>query len=155
MLYKIKRFFKLSVRDQCLFWRCWLLLGKTRLALTLFTFKRLTKMLEHGDVNLEPTIITSAQLSRARALGKMVARAARHTPWDSLCLVQVLVSQMLLAQEGISGHFYLGAASSVKVDQEVDELTAHAWLQCGSEIVSGRLGHENYAALASFSWRCV
>ncbi len=41
-------------------------------------------------------------------IGYLVAAAARYTPWQSRCLVQVLVTQRLLAKRNIPGQFYLG-----------------------------------------------
>lgn len=84
----------------------------------------------------------------------MVARAARYTPWQSLCLVQVLANQVLLAREGIAGQFYLGASTGARVSQPDKALAAHAWLECGDEIISGIIGHKQYAVLARFSWSC-
>ena len=116
------------------------------------SFKRLTRSLQHHP-HLSPGIEVDRQLLvKADRIGKLVAIAARYTPWQSLCLVQVLVVQRLLAQQHIPGQFYLGVRSGSENNADPTGLSAHAWLQCGEAIVSGAAGHELFTIVSTFSW---
>ena len=88
----------------------------------------------------------------AKMIGYLVAAAANHTPWQSLCLVQVLVTQRLLAKRNIPGQFYLGVRPGCERSDDPTGLAAHAWLQCGDAIVNGAAGHEQYTVVSTFSW---
>ena len=81
-----------------------------------------------------------------------MASAAKYTPWQSLCLAQVLVTQRLLAKRNISGQFSLGVLRNRELTDDVGGLSAHAWLQCGDVIVSGVAGHERFTVVSNFSW---
>ena len=94
------------------------------------------------------TRISPEQLALARELGQLVAMAARYSPWQGRCLIQVLVLQHLLAQRQIPGFFSLG----VRRAGDEDALDAHAWLQCGDVVVNGATLERPYTALSSFSW---
>lgn len=85
-------------------------------------------------------------------IGYLVAAAARVTPWQSLCLIQVLVVQRLLATRGIPGQFYLGVRRGCELTDDPTGLSAHAWLQCGEHIVNGAVGHERFTVISTFSW---
>ena len=90
-------------------------------------------------------------LATAHRVGWAVRTAACFTPWNSTCLVQVLTAQRMLHQRGIAGAFYLGAASGSDVAEQ-PSLTAHAWLKCDNEFITGESGHERYIVVSSFSW---
>ncbi len=85
-------------------------------------------------------------------IGRLVATAARFTPWQSLCLTQVLVTQRLLAKRNIPGQFSLGVLRSRELTDDSSGLSAHAWLQCGDVIVNGVAGHERFTVVSNFSW---
>ena len=85
-------------------------------------------------------------------IGRLVTAASRITPWQSLCLTQVLVVQRLLARRDIPGQFYLGVRRGGELTDDPTGLSAHAWLQCGEDIVNGRAGHERFTVVSAFSW---
>ena len=85
-------------------------------------------------------------------IGRLVAAASRITPWQSLCLTQVLVVQRLLASRDIPGQFYLGVRRGGELTDDPAGLSAHAWLQCGEDIVNGKAGHEEFTVVSAFSW---
>jgi len=150
---KLDRFAALSAPDKQLLIHAWLLLAYMRAAILCTSFKKLTRALQHyRDV---PTCspVTSGQLEQARNIGRLVAKAARHTPWQSRCLVQVLVVQRLLAGRHIAGQFYLGVLKG-RYDGST-ELAAHAWVHCGDVIVNGARGHEQFTIVSTFSWSGV
>ena len=152
MLKRLRQFSALNAKDRSIFVKAWFMLGWMRAAILLTSFRRLTRSLEHHPQLRPGTELSEQQLVRAGRIGKLVAVAARYTPWQSLCLVQVLVVQRLLAQHKIPGQFYLGVRRGAEVDADPDGLAAHAWLQCGEAIVNGAAGHELFTVVSVFSW---
>ena len=100
-------------------------------------------------------IVRDAEQQEALIIGRLVTAASRITPWQSLCLTQVLVVQRLLASRNIPGQFYLGVRRGCELTDDPTGLSAHAWLQCGEDIVSGRAGHERFTVVSAFSWDSV
>ena len=148
----MQKFLALAFTEKLLFVRAWLMLGWFRAALLLLPFKRLTRGLRHqpGPDTLDS--MAASQLAEAKRIGYLVAAAARVTPWQSLCLVQVLVVQRLLQRRGIAGQFFLGVNRGEASTNAPAGLSAHAWLQCANEIVSGESGHEEHTVVSAFSW---
>ena len=124
-----------------------------RAAILCVSFKRLARTLEHHRTPPQSQTLNSEQLELATGIGKLVAAAARFTPWQSRCLVQVLVTQRLLARHNIGGQFFLGVRKGNEAGSNGQGLSAHAWLQCGKVIVNGAAGHEAFAVVSSFSWQ--
>jgi len=148
----LQKFIALEVPDKLVLLQSWCLLGWYRAALLAVPFKRLTARLHHHSGLVHPESLRSTQGKKAEAIGRLVAAAATITPWQSRCLVQVLVTQHLLAARGIPGQFYLGVRKGSEGGADPTGLSAHAWLQCGPAIVNGAAGHEQYIVVSAFSW---
>ncbi len=152
MLSRLKTFHSLSSGQKRLFLQAWRLLGAMRFAILTRSFKSLVTGLEvHREV-LQQAPLDSGDLATAHQIGWAVRTAAQFTPWDSACLVQVLAAQRMLQQRGIAGAFYLGAATGSGED-EAQKLSAHAWLKCDNEIITGETGNERFTVVSTFSWR--
>ena len=149
LLNKTRKFAALDGEQKIIFIQAWFMLGWARAAILTVSFKRLAASLRHHRDIVTPSMLSSQQLQQASRIGRMVASAARATPWQSLCLVQVLVVQRLLAGRNIPGQFYLGVRRG---SEDGTDLAAHAWLQCGDVIVNGDGGHEEYTVVSAFSW---
>jgi hypothetical protein len=149
---RLQKFLALESRQKILLLQAWCLLGWYRAAILLTSFKKLTAALQHNASAIPAAALTPAQQEEAATIGQLVAAAARVTPWQSLCLVQVLVVQRLLVKRNIPGQFYLGVRKGEAVDAAPTGLAAHAWLQCDNSIVNGGAGHEEFAVVSSFSW---
>jgi len=152
---RVGQFRALSPAEKRLFVQAWMLLGWYRVTLCWFSLERLTADLERHRVALPPAVLTADQLSRATAIGALVSAAARFTPWQSRCLVQVLVAQYLLGRRAIPGQFYLGVRRGSGQTGDPGGLSAHAWLQCGETIVNGAAGHESFTVIAAYRWGCT
>lgn len=152
MIAKIQKFLDLDSEEKAVLLSAWFFLGWVRAAILTQPFKRLINGLEHCPIAAPPPPITSSELERASQFGRLVAIAARYTPWQSLCLVQVLVLQRILLKRGISGQFYLGVRTGGRDRFDPRSLAAHAWLQCGEQIVSGGQGCEDYTVVSVFCW---
>jgi hypothetical protein len=154
MPHKLRKFLALPLSEKGLFIKAWCLLGWMRAAILTTSFKRLSQGLDHHRAQPAQHPLKPAQLHSAHRIGYLVAAAASVTPWQSLCLVQVLVAQRLLASKHIAGQFYLGVEKSSEntPDSTLNELSAHAWLECGGEIVNGGTGCDRFTVVSVFSW---
>jgi|GEM_PF-626308 len=150
MITRLKKFGLLGPEKQLLLVRIWLLLAGTRLRLLIQGLSHFTSGLTLHRTIAVTQSMPAKQLEQARELSRLVAIAARYTPWQSLCLTQVLVLQQLLAQRQIPGYFSLGVRRAGGEEQE--PFSAHAWLQCGDAIVNGAVPGDAYTTLSTFSW---
>ena len=150
MIKKFKKFTKLSSEEKKLFMEAYVLLGTMRAAILAVSFKRLTKKLEHFPQKQTLTPLSTEEMSIATKVGCAIARASAYTPWESACLAQSLTAQKMLQKRGISGVFYLGVA---KDEEKKDEMKAHAWTQCGDDIITGKSGHEVFTVVSVFGWK--
>ena len=147
----VSKFFSLRVRDQALFIRCFLGLGIARVLLLTRPFKhRIRNLRQCKNLSFTPEV-NERQEAMARRLGLAVRRAARFTPWTSNCLTQALAVQHLLSRKGISGRLYLGVKKYPQAPEKPG-LSAHAWVACGTEVVTGGDGRQEFSAIAGFQW---
>ena len=152
MANRLKKFIALTPSHKLILAQAWLMLGWYRAGILLLSFKRLTRNLQHHALPASPAPLSEDQQQEALMIGRLVAAASRVTPWQSLCLTQVLVVQRLLASRNIPGQFYLGVRRGCELTDDPTGLSAHAWLQCGEDIVSGKARHEEFTVLSTFSW---
>ena len=81
---------------------------------------------------------------RAQAVGAMVLRVSRLTPWKSTCLVHALAARRMLRRRAIPSTLRLG------VRNDAAGLAAHAWLEACGGIVCGGADAEGFTHLVSF-----
>ena len=155
MITRLKKFIALNARHQWIFVQAWFLLGWCRAGILLRSFKRLTVHLQHHASPPLATRLSDVQQREARAIGRLVAAAAKYTPWKSPCLAQVLVVQRLLARCDIPGQFYLGVRRGCEATDDPTSLSAHAWVRCGEDIVNGGPIHDQFTVLSAYSWGAV
>ena len=100
-----------------------------------------------GELGVETgTEIPDIEWRRSIAqVSRVVAKVARWAPWESKCLVQAMVAQRLLRDNGMCSTLYLGVGR----DTLDNKMVAHAWLRCGPYNVCGGKG-EGYATVAKF-----
>ena len=149
MIQKFKKFTKLSAKEKNLFMEAYYTLGIMRASILRVSFKRLTRSLEHQAKKSKLVQLDEEQIQLAFSIGKAIGQAAAHTPWESACLAQSLTAQRMLKKRGIPGVFYLGAA---KEEEGEEKMKAHAWSQCGDQIITGGGGHEKFTVLSVFGW---
>jgi hypothetical protein len=124
-----------------------LLLGAARAALIILPFKWLAATLGRHMEEAGKEMKPSAS-SCARMVGQAVCAVANYTPWKSVCLPQAVAAKWMLQRRRIAGTLYLGVA---KDGSKPQELAAHAWLRCGSLILTGRDGHRRFTVVSKFS----
>jgi hypothetical protein len=148
MLYKFKKFSQLSLEEKKLFLEAYATLGIMRTAILTFSFKRLTRSLDHSVKKEEMRALNDEEMKIAVKVSQAISRAAAYTPWESACLVQSFTAQKMLKKREIPGVFYLGAA---KNEESKEKIKAHSWSQCGDIIVTGGDSKE-YTVLSVFVW---
>ncbi|MEP0203751.1 MAG: lasso peptide biosynthesis B2 protein [Halioglobus sp.] len=149
---RLHKFIALPAAQKGLLMQAWLMLGWYRLLLAVRPLMCIVDSLEQHTGRCRVPDAVPFQQAEARMVGKLVASAAVVTPWQSRCLVQVLVVQRLLARRDISGVVYIGACRDGELASAATAFSAHAWLVCGDAIVSGGAGHNDFTVLASFCW---
>lgn len=144
LIRKIKNFlFKISMEDKLLFIEAFFLTGIMRFKILKKPFNKLKE--EMGTYNNESREdVDLNDYKVAKKIRWIVTTISRHTPWESLCLVQALTVQKMLKKRNISTTIYLG------VNKSDNEMKAHAWIRCGQMYVTGGNG-TGYATVAKFS----
>jgi transglutaminase superfamily protein len=124
-------------------------LGIARAAVLSRPFNRIAPSLGEHMATADPAI-TEPQRAHAHQIGWIVRAVARRTPWDSNCLAQAIAAKRMLQRRGIPSTLYLGVTKGI---EEPKQLEAHAWLQCGDIILTGRHGHERFKVISTFGDR--
>ncbi|WP_218576502.1 lasso peptide biosynthesis B2 protein [Desulfobacter latus] len=118
-------------------------LGLSRAAILLIPFRRIAPLLGR-TMTITPDY-ELPDMTRPLQISWAVRTAARFTPWESKCLAQAMSARIMLKRRGYPTTLYLGLAK--KAD---NELSAHAWLRCGSRILTGGLGHGRFTVISTF-----
>ena len=145
MLRKIKKFTKLSNRNKLIALEVFILSAIIRFAILFISFSKVAKLI--GEVKKETSEeITDTEKLVAWNISRIVYGVCNNTPWESKCLVKALAAQIVLKQYKISSTLYLGVAKD-----ETGKLIAHAWLRCGSEVVTGYNEKHKFTQVAMFA----
>lgn len=126
----------------------YILSGLFRAIVLTLPFRYLAPFLGHHNENAELAVICSPQQEqRARELGTIIRLLDRYTLWQSNCLVQAMLSRLVLSIYRIPHAVYLGVCA----DQEGDAgLKAHAWVNTGRYFISGGNGHREFTVVSCF-----
>ncbi len=147
---KIRKFFQLSTGQKCYFLEAYWRLLLAVFSLNTMAFDRMVRRLERKVDRTAPEP-GDQRLKTARIIGEQVVRAANNTPWRSACLAQAFVAQQMMEKRNIPGVFHIG----VRLDQGLnkqEKLTAHAWLICGTSIITGGSDNSKYTILSTYGW---
>lgn len=143
----VRRFLALGWRERWLALEAAGWLALARLALVLLPFRWISPRLGRPDDAREPRFIPNPdQTTTAAAVGRAVRRAARHTPWQTLCLPQAMAARMMLNRRAIPSTLHIG----VDLDDEGRRILAHAWLDVGTTSVVGGDGSSEFQPIARF-----
>jgi len=147
---RLRKLIVLSWADRWLLLQVFFLLGVARLALRLIPFRRLARRLGPLQTETSPAA-PPERLAQARRVGLAIARVSPHTPWTSNCFPQALAAKFWLSRRGIPTTLYLGVLlNEAGAEKALPPMQAHAWLRCGSLIVTGGPGHERFTITARF-----
>ncbi len=77
----------------------------------------------------------------------MMRRVSYYLPLPSSCLAQAMVARYFLSKYSLGATLYVGS----RFCKESGRFSEHAWLRCGSAIVTGARGHEKYTVISIFA----
>jgi hypothetical protein len=140
-----RRIWKLSWTDRWLLAEALFWLGTARLALRLLPSRWLAPCFGQPMAARPPSEALSVPRSQACRLGWALDTLSRSLPWKCSCLTQALAGKMMLRRRGWPSVLVLGVA---RADQTT--FMAHAWLQCGTLILTGAPGHGRFHVLTTF-----
>lgn len=142
---KTKTFIKIDNKTKLNFIKAYIYTGIARGFILFVPFNKLSKRM--GKQKTEsPEEVDIGTYRIAKKVGWIVIQASRYTPWKSKCLVQALTTQRMLREKGISTTIYLG----VKKDKN-NTMLAHAWIRCGTYIITGGSNKHEYTVVAKFA----
>ena len=123
-------------------------LAAAQLAIRLLPFRWIVPSLGHLGEDPADRSVSQEQTEEARRIGWAVTALASYVPWDPRCLAQAVAGKWMLHRRGIPSTLYLGVKHA---DEGEQWLEAHAWLRCGTEIITGERQHDRFDVLTSFS----
>lgn len=135
-------------------WPEWRLLAEAvtslvvaRLAVWFVPFRRLAARL--GEAMAEsPTAATEAQHAAAAPIGWAVGSLGERLPGMRQCLVQAVAATWMLQRRRIPSTLYFGLA---KDEEKSADLKAHAWVRCGTLVLTGEAERHDFTVVASFA----
>jgi len=145
---QVRRFVSLSRERRFLLLEAGLLLLASRMALALCPFR----LLRRGLGSFESPSGRAAGSAKedaavAREIQWAIASAARHLPFDIVCLPQAIAAQMLLRRRRVSSLMHFGVALATE-----RKLQAHAWLEAAGIGITGYPVGPEFSELGCF--RC-
>lgn len=125
---RLRRFFSLSKGERALFARAVWLMTAVQVALWFLPLRRVTSQLEKVMI---PNRFQPAETIDPARVVKRLEQAARFCPVRATCLVQALVSRVLLMECGFPAKIRVGVRKSGA------GIEAHAWLECPGSVIVG------------------
>lgn len=123
----------------------WRALVISRLRLLFVPFSRIYPRL--GKLMVEsPQAIPDDCEKLVTGIASAIDRMRWYLPWKSNCLVRAIAAHHMLTRYGMNHTLYIGMATDGEADFQV-----HAWLRCGSHIVTGGGYLEPFAVVACFA----
>jgi hypothetical protein len=142
--FPVGKLFRTAGRDRLLLVEAagWLLAA--RLALIFVPFRRLAARL--GRAMAESPASDPRQDDLARRVGWAVGVASRYTPWKTRCFAEAIAAKAMLRRRGVPSTLYLGVNKAAE-----GEIAAHAWLRCGSRVLTGERALDDFTVIAQFA----
>jgi hypothetical protein len=120
-------------------------LGFYRLITLTCPFRRTAHLI--GKKGMEtPVSDEGVDINTIKQVSEAVRIMSRHTFWKSKCLVQAYTARRMLHKRKQKTTVYFGVSIN-----DFGKMVAHAWLRCGSIIVTGENGHERFVVTGCFS----
>jgi hypothetical protein len=138
-------FLKLSKIEKSLFIQAYYFCIVFSLYLTFVHQKKAFKRLGIRGVE-SPFDLTMGVEEKVKMVEKSTRRAIRFIPWKVKCFARAIAAKRLLQMRGIPSTIYLGVAKEGN-----SKMIAHAWLRCGSVIVTGKEEMQRFTMVTFFS----
>jgi hypothetical protein len=138
------RFLSLSATERKLALEAALYLLVVRLVFGVLPFARALRLLAVSPAEAGGGRVA---VEEAGAVGRAIARAARHVPFRAACLQQAFAALLMLRRRDLAATVYLGLAR----DAPGRGLEAHAWSRNGEVPVTGAAAARRFATVATFA----
>lgn len=79
------------------------------------------------------------------SVSKAVRWMARHTPWESKCMVMAIAGKRMLERRNIDSTLYFGTARDAS-----GRWIAHAWLRSGPFVITGEEEMRKFTVVETF-----
>ncbi len=132
---------KITLKDFFLFCEAWVLIALSRLILVFIPFRKILPLLGTQVTLHEEVDKTKNEFQYIRSA---IARACRYSFWRTECFEQALCAKLMLKLRKKRSTIYFG------VKNEENEFSAHAWLICNNEIITGGSQTEKFKVLTAF-----
>ncbi len=130
-----------------MFTEAWLWLALARTMLLLLPFRKLAPILGKKTLpSAEQDDELQYQQEKLRRIGTAILRAGRRSPWRTECFEQALAAKFMLKVRRMKSIVFFG----VSKNKQKGNFSAHAWLKCGSYIVTGNKHLEQFTVIACF-----
>lgn len=141
----ISRFFKSNRSERSLF-----LLTFTKTAIIsflIFCIPRRIILRKIGVLGVEsiPEIPEENRII-VQQVSKSIQRTVKYSPWKTSCFAKGISAKNILKSKGIKSTLYLGVGKD-----GLNKITAHAWLRCGTVIVTGKEEMHRFTVVAFFT----
>lgn len=131
-------------REIFLFLEAWIVMAMARICIIVFSFENLMKLMGRS-LSSSDWVEATTPLDKWAEVNRAINRASRYSFWRTKCFEQALTAKWMLRRRGYRSHLYFG----VQKDPAV-KLTAHAWLICEGEMVTGGNVASAYQVLGCF-----
>ena len=138
---KLRRLGAMSGVERRLLAEAAVCLALARLLILMVPFRHVAPRLERRPPGSPGGVNPAVHLAIRRA----VTTAARHVPWNAVCLPQAMAAKFMLARRGGASTLHLGL-----VRKEAGGLLAHAWLEVDGAILVGEAGVDAVTPIARF-----
>ncbi len=143
---RVSHFISLDNERKLLFLEAFFYLGWARLLICL-PFPKIAPMLGAHMQETSEQLAPSCSKT-IRGVQQAIQVMSRHTCWESKCLVRAIAAMKMLQRRNLESTLYLGTSKN-----ELAELTAHAWLRCGSFYITGAEVMEQFTVVGKFAQR--
>ncbi len=120
-------------------------MGISRASIRILSFRQISPHLGQRELSTPKSGLTVEIEQLARRVSRMIQIASRHMPWQSKCLVQAMAAKAMLRKRRVPTTLYLGVAKGNGAD-----LSAHAWLRSGNQIITGGGNLDLYVVVTTF-----
>ncbi|WP_054743244.1 lasso peptide biosynthesis B2 protein [Cellulosilyticum ruminicola] len=141
---KLKVWTRIPFKDKVLLGSAYILSGIARFLMLAVPLKKFQPCIGVPNEESPYESVSSEDLKIIKRVHYYSLLACRYTPWESKCLVRALVVSWLLRYYKIPTTLYFGVAKG-------KSLLAHAWLRCGTYIITGGDVQKDFVEVAHFS----
>ncbi len=148
---KLKDILKYPAREYLFFAEAWLLLAISRSLILFRPFRKLLPLLGKQVSQPEADQAASEPVAPEELLKMIqisILRAARRSPWRTMCFEQALTARMMLRRRHLKSVIFFGV--NINPDETDKKMTAHAWLICSGFTVTGGKKNDMFTVVGRF-----